>query len=218
MTAYTASAPPLSGTEHPPPGWVPVDQRFAGFDRRTAVPALLLVVVTLLLHFAIPAVDDATAFNDPVRPGEVMALSGDVTITPIEGWNVESGLRTGQSANPPPGARLVHGDIGLTVGTGTFSGDSRALLDQIMKSQSSLGGSAERKAVSAPVQITSARGEHGMMVRFRGASSEDVLVAFARNGTGVKIMVRGPSGTSGVESEDITSMIKSLNFEGKAAR
>jgi hypothetical protein len=73
---------------------VPVEHRFLGLDRRTFPLAGAALAVWLLWAVIVPAIDDAVPWRDTVRPGDVLQLTDGVTMVPVPGWGLQSGLRT----------------------------------------------------------------------------------------------------------------------------
>ena len=73
---------------------VPVEHRFLGLDRRTFPFALVALAVWALWTVVVPWVDRQVSWDDPIRAGDVLRVTDNVTMTPIAGWGLESGLRT----------------------------------------------------------------------------------------------------------------------------
>ena len=55
----------------------------------------MFLVATVL----VPRVNDAIAWDDPVRAGEQLALTDTIAFTPATGWNVERGFRVGEGGS-----------------------------------------------------------------------------------------------------------------------
>lgn len=215
--AATPAPAPERDTPPPPSDWVPADRRWAGFDRRTLWPAFFVAGFALLLNLGAPALNAAVGYHDPVRTGDVMALPKGAGFVPVAGWNVESGVRLATGLTPPAETRLAHGDVAFSVTVGAFSGDARALVDQIKKTTDAIHGSADLHVTGEPAEIATAAGDRGMAVRYHSTSAEGVLAAFVRDGSGVEIVVSGPVGLSTADVRDVATMIDSLRFAGEEA-
>jgi len=55
---------------------------------------LTVVAVAVLWIGIVPQVNNVLRYNDPVKPGERMAVAAGISFAPPAGWNVEAGLRT----------------------------------------------------------------------------------------------------------------------------
>ena len=73
---------------------VPVEHRFLGLDQRTFPFAIAALAVWALWVIVVPWVDRQVGWDDPIRAGDVLRVTDNVTMTPIAGWGLESGLRT----------------------------------------------------------------------------------------------------------------------------
>ena len=116
---------------------VPVEHRFLGLDRRTLPFALVALVVWGLWTVLIPWVDRQVSWDDTIRAGDVLRVTDTVTLTPVAGWGLESGLRTTDRTSS--GARAA-GNVVLTkdgvqfvIQSGPWKGTPAALLRQITK-------------------------------------------------------------------------------------
>ena len=78
-----------------------------------------------------------SAWDDPIRAGERIRLTDDVTFAPAAGWGLQSGLRTtdvtraGQKSTPQ--VVVTNDGVLFVVQRGAWDGTPRALLDQITK-------------------------------------------------------------------------------------
>jgi hypothetical protein len=214
MAQGTGDVTPESPPVPRPSDRAPADRRWAGLDRRTVGPALFVLAFALLLKLALPALNAAVAYDDPVVAGDVMELSSGVLFTPVPGWNVESGVRLGHepAAGAPATARLVGGDVVLQVTVGPFSRDSRALVSQIRRT-ASVHDRGDVHVTGAALPVATDAGMHGLLVHYSTATTEGVLGAFVVGGTGIQVEATGSGGLSDRAMRDIASMIASLRFE-----
>ena len=111
---------------------VPVEHRFFGLDRRTIPFAAAAAAVWLLWAIVLPQIDERVAWDDPIRAGERIQVTDDVTFAPAEGWGLLSGLRTtdvtSSGQRSAPQVALTNNGISFFVQRGAWDGTPRALL------------------------------------------------------------------------------------------
>lgn len=215
-----AQAESVSSAEVFDPGdrWVPVDRRWWGMDRRTLLPALIVLALAFLQGVVLPRIDDAIPVTDVTTAGDVIALNGGFTFTADGGWSLAQGELVGDEPSGrgyPDTAVLTRGGTRFTVQTGTFAGDSAALLDQIEQTQQQLGSALT--ATGDPVAVTTLSGESGLMTRYAAPQVDGVLAAFVIGGTGVEIVAVGPEQAGQDILTDVGAMIATLAHTGKAS-
>ncbi|MEV0538612.1 hypothetical protein [Nocardia salmonicida] len=213
-----AQAESVSSAEVFDPGdrWVPVDRRWWGMDRRTLLPALIVLALAFLQGVVLPRIDDAIPVADVTAAGDVIALKGGFTFTADAGWSLVEGELVGDEPTGqgyPDAAVLTRGGTQFTVRTGTFAGDSAALLDQIEQTQRQLGSALT--ATGDPVAVTTLSGESGVMTRYAAPQMDGVLAAFVIDGTGVEIIALGPEQAGQDILTDVGAMIATLTHTGK---
>ncbi|MFD6397416.1 hypothetical protein [Nocardia sp. NPDC060249] len=174
--------------------WVPVDRRWLGMDKRTILPALIVLVLAFLQGVLLPQIDAAIPEKDVTVAGEVIALQGQVGFSAAGGWSLVAGER--QSDEPsgqgyPPQAVLALGGAQFVVRTGKFDGDARALLDQIQRTDELLGSGLT--ATGDPVAVTTRGGIDGVITRYAATGVDGVLAAFVLDGTGIEVVAVGPA-------------------------
>ncbi|WP_405148122.1 hypothetical protein OG308_32195 [Nocardia salmonicida] len=212
-----AQAESVSSAEVFDPGdrWVPVDRRWWGIDRRTLLPALVVLALAFLQGVVLPRIDDAIPVA-VTTAGDVIALKGGFTFTADGGWSLVEGELVGDEPTGrgyPDAAVLTRGGTQFTVRTGTFAGDSAALLDQIEQTQRQLGSALT--ATGDPVAVTTLSGESGVMTRYAAPQMDGVLAAFVIDGTGVEIIALGPEQAGQDILTDVGAMIATLTHTGK---
>lgn len=217
MTTASASSGPSTHHVTPPEDWVPADRRWAGFDRRTVGPALFVLVFMLLMHFGLPALNDAVAYDDRVEPGDQLALTQGITFTPVPGWNLEDGLRTDESGDGKPSALVTDGDVTFKVTVGPFSGDARALAEQVKETTDVLNGADDLHVTGDAAAVTTDSGLGGVLIHYSSADAEGVLGAFVVDDHGITVEATGAGTLSDGDVRDIAAMIASLRAEGDAA-
>jgi hypothetical protein len=213
MSDTTGQATPPA----PPPGWVPVEHRVLGIDKRTIAPALLVLGLLVVLAFVVPAIDDAVPYDDPIVAGDVMDLvGGRLTFVPAEGWNRVDGSLVGEGGVEAPGSvsLLTMQDISVSITTGEFEGTPDELLDQVnrvneaLKDPRGLGASGPRQTV------TTDSGLVGVAETFTGLDQRGVTGAFVVDvdGTsvGVEVVVKGSVQSMSDHFDEIVAMLDSI--------
>ena len=127
-----------------PPGWVPVEHRWFGLDRRTFRPALTVLVIALLLAHGWQLLSAAIPWHNEIRAGAVLDLGSGATAVPPVGWHLESGALVGDSGGGSP-ILLSTGGATIALQSATFTGTASAFLDQVQRAAGddrpgSLGG------------------------------------------------------------------------------
>ncbi|WP_410870298.1 hypothetical protein [Nocardia sp. A7] len=215
-----AQAEAVHSAENFDPGdrWVPVDRRWWGMDRRTLLPALVVLALAFLQGVVLPRIDDAIPVEDVTAVGEVIAVDGGFTFTAAGGWSLVDGERVGDEPTGqgyPADAVLTRGGAQFTVRTGIFAGDAAALLDQIESTQRKLGSALT--ATGDPVAVTTRSGESGVMTRYATPGVDGVLAAFVVDETGVEVIALGPEQAGQDILTDVGAMIATLAHTGKAS-
>jgi hypothetical protein len=198
-----------------PAGWVPVDRRLLGLDRRTLLPAALVVLLFAVAVWAVPAISDSVTVDDPIRAGDVLQVGADVQFVPLAGSSLLTGLRQGQPAvgGSYPGTAAVSADgTVFEVVADTFHGTPAELLAQIKKTDEGLRvhDDAGFHVTGDPVTITNETGERGVAAHFDGTNAVGLVAAFVFGDTGVEIEVIGPQAVSGGVPREIAAMLQSV--------
>lgn len=198
-------------TTTPPRRRVPAEHRVAGLDRRSFPYAIAVLAVFVLYTVVFPRINDAVAYDDPVKAGDQLALTDSITLTPATGWNVESGLRVGQGATSGSSedAALTHNAVTLMATTGDFDGTPAQLLRQIKTVNRSTTNPTFRLD-GTPTTLTSTSGEVGVVQPFSGLQGEGLVAAFVIDGTGVELIASGPTAQLRSAAADIDAMMLSV--------
>jgi hypothetical protein len=203
-----------------PADWVPVDRRFLGLDKRTILPAILILLLLIVYAGVLPAINDAVSFDREAKTGDVIVIGdGQVTFVPAVGWGIETGLLTSdptRSGVAPPEAVVVNGAVTFTVSQGPFKGTPNELLSVINKT-STLDENQSFHVTSGKAAFTTSQGEEGAIESFTGTGSEGVLAALVFESLGVKVTAVGPLGAVKNQIDDVGAMIKSIRYEVKGA-
>jgi hypothetical protein len=120
--------------QEPPQGWVPVEHRWFGLDRRTFKPALIVLAIALLLIYGSQALNAAIPWHNEIKAGDVLDLGDGATAVPPVGWQLESGTLVGGT---PAGSQILLARGGATIGlqVASFIGTADAFLDQVQRSE-----------------------------------------------------------------------------------
>lgn len=190
---------------------VPVEHRVLGLDRRSFPYAGFVVVVFLLATVIVPRVDDAVGWDDPVQPGEQLALTDTIAFTPVTGWNVESGFRVGQggSAIRTGRASVVGDGVTFEVVPDDFDGTPSELVDQIAKVTSSTADPSFR-VDGDPVTTRTTAGDVGVIQTYSSVRGDGLVAAFVLNGTGVEVTAYGAPTQMRAAADDVAAMIASI--------
>jgi len=193
--------------------WVPVDRRWWGMDKRTLVPAMVVLALAFVQGVLLPRIDAAIPIDDVTVVGDVIALQGGITFPAVADWSLVDGERLGEERNAqayPRDAVLARGGAQFSVQTGDFSGDVAALLAQIEKTNDALTGGHGLTAAGDPVAITARTGEPGLITRYASAELDGVLAAFVFDGIGVEVVAVGPAQTGQDLLTDVGQMIAGI--------
>ncbi|MEV6216822.1 hypothetical protein [Nocardia sp. NPDC051833] len=195
--------------------WVPVDRRRLGMDKRTILPALIVLALAFVQGVLLPQIDAAIPEKDVTTTGEVIALQGQVGFTAAGDWSLIAGERrevepSGQGY--PPQAVLARGGSQFVVRTGKFDGDPRALLAQIERTDELLDTGLT--ASGEPTAITTRSGVDGVITRYAAATVDGVLAAFVVDGTGIEVVAVGPAQPGQDLLGEVADMIASIDRIG----
>jgi hypothetical protein len=191
-------------------GWVPVEQRWLGLDKRTLTPAIVVAAIALLLTVVVPLVNRALPQNDPILAGQRLDLGGGIIVTPPVGWELENGIRAGETTTVPltPGTAdaAFSGDgVSISIHVAPFTGDTTALLDQVEKVDNTVSG--RRSTVAAQGGIT------GLAESYTGVSNDGLVAAytFPKDDIGMTITVTAPAGQLAAHVGQVDAVLHSVS-------
>lgn len=195
-----------------PAGWVPVEQRWWGLDRRALVPAVVVAVFAAVCFWVLPAINSAVQVDDRIRAGDVVQVGDDVTFAPAAGWTLAVGLRSGASPGTPyPGqAQVMKGAVAFSVTTSDFDGTPRQLLAQIESNNDRVPPSSAVRIVGRPATFTTTTGQRGVLTRFSNGETVGFIAALVFGGTGVETVALGPNTIDKPTAAQILSMFESV--------
>lgn len=205
---------------HPDPMFVPVDRRVLGLDRRSLLPAAVVLGLALFLGWLLPVVDGAVALDDEIRPGDRLAVGDGLVVTPPVGWQLQTGVRLAPGASAASGApaRLVSDGATITILSASFSGSPDDLLERANEIEGATGTRPEFTVAGGRSTLTTSGGLAGVVEDWDGLSSEGVLAAVTaasdgEDDVGVTITVDAPRGQLAGIVDEVNALIDSLGSE-----
>ena len=193
---------------------VPVEHRFLGLDRRTFPFAIAALAVWALWVIVVPWVDRQVSWDDPIRAGDVLRVTDNVTLTPIAGWGLESGLRTrdrtSSGAKASGNVLLTNDGVQFAITSGPWKGTPAALLRQITKVTTTTSGDESLHFTAATRSIETEAGDAGVIEAFASGRASGLIAAFVFDGQGLEIQAVGPPEQLNSNVRDIAAMIASL--------
>jgi hypothetical protein len=193
---------------------VPAEHRLAGLDRRTFPFAIVALVVWVVWAFIVPAIDEATPWEDPIRPGDVLQLTRDATIVPPVGWGLQSGLRTtDQPRNGSAPGPIVLSRDGLLVQTtvGPWTGSAAELLGQVTAITTTTARGQGFHVTSGADTFSTRDGIPGVLETFSAPRTEGMIAAVVIDGEGVQIQAVGPPEQAAGLARDVERMLTSIS-------
>ncbi|WP_127500790.1 hypothetical protein [Actinoplanes solisilvae] len=162
-------------------GWVPVEHRWLGLDRRQLKPAIFVLVVALLLIYGWPALNAVVPWDNPIKAGDVLDLGDGATAVPPVGWQLEDGAlvsdNTGVSATRDT-VRLAMGGATINMIGASFDGSASQFLDQVILSED-----PNANISASPTTFTTASGLVGVVRTASGSEGDELLAAFKMSNT-----------------------------------
>ncbi len=201
---------------------VPVEHRWLGLDRRSAPYALVALAVIALWAWVMPWVAGQVAWDDPVRAGEAIQVTDDVTMTAAPGWGVVSGLRTTDRTRS--GERsvdqvvLVKDGVVFSILQGPFAESARRLLSQAERITGAGAGDGGFDVTGGVRDETTASGLRGVAQDFSSARNVGTVTTFVVNDTGIEIQVVGPEAQVTALSDETAAMVDSLSRDAGETR
>jgi hypothetical protein len=210
--AHEATAPTAGEAGERRRRRVPVEERLAGLERRSIVPALVVVGIWFLWVVAVPHLDAAVDHDDPVVAGERFAISDDLAVTPPPGWDVIDGFRTTDIPAGGAGARaeFTNGTVTIILTTDTYDGTASELLEQIDKVTSATGAVDGFTVTDGRSTVTTDSGLTGVAETFTGRGVEGTVAAFVSDGTGIEVSASGQPDQESAAARHIAHLIHSI--------
>lgn len=172
---------------------VPVEHRVLGLDRRSFGLALTALVIYALWAWVMPWIDRQVAWDDPIRAGDSIQVTKNVTMTPPVGWGLAAGLRTSDKTNSGETAAnqtvLYKDGITLSIITGPFDGTPARLVRQ---AERITGTGGDFKVLTDARTTTTSGNLKGVVEGFQSQRLAGILAGFVVDGTGIEIQIVGP--------------------------
>ena len=162
-------------------GWVPVEHRWLGLDRRQLKPAIFVLVVALLLIYGWPALNTVVPWDNPIKAGDVLDLGGGATAVPPVGWQLEDGALVSDNTGVSPTrntVRLAMGGASIDLAGAAFTGSAAQFLDQVILSED-----PNANVSGSPTTFTTASGLVGVVRSASGSDGDELLAAFKMSTT-----------------------------------
>jgi hypothetical protein len=218
----TSAAGPYAGDGDlsvPPDGWIPVEHRVLGLDRRTIGPALFVLGLGFVMATILPALNSALSYDDPVEPGDVIGLDGGITFVPTPGWGIVQGRRVSdENASRTFGQRATveQGDVAFTVETSPVEDgeDAAGLLERIDDTDEKLEGENGFRIIGPTQPVATDAGVDGVEQAFTASGSEGMIAAFVFGDTGVEVVATALPGRFIARQDDVDAMVASISREG----
>lgn len=208
--------PSDSVSPEPPPVWVPVERRRLGLDRRSLLPGLVVAVIGLLFGGVLPLVDDAVAWDDPIAPGERVAIGAVATAAPPAGWQLVGGIRVGEGTVGPTGATATLFAEGVTLSAALtpLPDGPDAALDLLTADLAGLSPDGFT-VVGEPRRLTTDGGLSGVEQQWSTTAEQGLITVVALpagQGTtaGVAVRAKGVGTSFDARRGDIDSTIASI--------
>jgi hypothetical protein len=193
---------------------------FAGIDRRTVKPALLVLALALVMSVVLPVINGETAYRDEVDPGDLAEVAAGITLVPTPGWDLAGGALVGHTRSPvstTAATQFIDGSVNFDVRAAPFDGTASALLTRVNDINADLDHARGSGASTTNrYLVTTRQGGAGVAEDFVGVDRQGSIVAFVFKspgqsiGEGVEIVVSGPKGAISRRRDDIVAMIRSV--------
>ena len=195
-------------------------RRFAGVDRRTVKPALLVLALAVLMSVVLPLIDGDAPYRDEVDKGDIAEIADGITLVPTLGWDLAAGALVGHARSPvgsTAATQLVDGSVNLDVHAAPFDGTPSALLGRVNEIDAELDHARGSGAATTDrYAVTTRQGVVGVAEDFVGVDKQGSIVAFVFGSRGqstregVEIVVSGPKGPISRRRDDVVAMIRSI--------
>lgn len=187
---------------------VPVEHRWAFLDRRTILPAVVVLLVGVLWVVVVPTINGMIHVSRPVTPGTVLAAGPQVSFTPVVGWEIASGVSAGHARESMP-AVVVEGGTRFQVSQVGWSGDLQGLASRAAQ-VNAVGSDPGDRFNGAPTSVTTNQGVTGIGQPFLTGEGPGELVALLRNGVGAVVLTTGPADQNAALQQSIDQMQASI--------
>jgi hypothetical protein len=64
------------------------ERRFFGIERRTIVPALVVLGLAAVMSLVLPSIDSEASYRDQVHKGDIAEIADGITLVPASGWDL----------------------------------------------------------------------------------------------------------------------------------
>ncbi|MGC4938741.1 hypothetical protein [Kribbella sp. DT2] len=195
-------------------GWVPVEHRWFGLDRRTAKPGLIALVIALVLIYGFPLLNSAIPWHNEIKAGQVLELGDGATAVPPVGWQLESGTLAGGNATSLS-ITLASGGATIELSGSSYDGTADAFLDQVERADGNGAGvNAERGTLTTSAGLvgvvdssTSPSGGDDLNAAFKMAIGSAEVVEAA---PALLVRIRTSSGQFEHYQDEVAALLRSI--------
>ena len=201
--------------------------RALGIERRTVIPALVVLALAVLLSVVLPFINSEAAYRDEIHKGDIAEVGDGITLVPSPGWNLAAGSLVGHTRSPvgsTADTELVNGSVEFDAQAAPFDGTASALLTRVNEINADLQHARGRAAATnGRYPVTTRQGVVGVAEDFVGVARQGSIVAFVfrprgasttpqaqSTREGVEIVVSGPKDELSRLRGDIVGMIRSI--------
>jgi hypothetical protein len=193
--------------------------RFAGIDRGTIAPSLLVLALAVMMSVVLPSINRQARYRHPIRQGDVAEIAGGLTLVPAPGWDLASGALAGHTRSvvgQTAATELVDGSVDFDVQAAPFIGTPLALLWRVRKISSELEHARGSGTATRSYAVRTKQGVVGVGQDFVGVSRVGSVVAFVfrvrgqATREGVEMVVSGPKGSMSRMRDEAVAMIRSI--------
>lgn len=206
----------------PPSGWVPVESRWLGLDRRTLVPGIVVAVVGIIMSGVLPSVSGAIAWSDPIAPGDRVPVGPSVVVAPPVGWQLTSGTRSTDDPVTGPAARaeLTDGGVTMELDAEASAGELGTTLEAVTDDIRASADGAGYVPSGDPVRLSSSGGLSGVVQRWTSTTESGIVAVLAVPATGgdsapgvLVVQASGPGTALDAVVGDVDATIRSATTD-----
>lgn len=227
----------LESRDPRPDDWVPVDERVAGFDKRTIAPGLVALLIWFVWAHGMPWINEQIEFDNPAQAGDVIDLGAEeLTMVPTVGWQIESGILVSDEPAVPVALGGVAGGralvtqegISFAVESANFDGTPDEILDVAVDESEALD-EIQFEDLQDRIDIINIDGVPGRLVPFVGQEEGGFIATFVfeveapateesdeepvePTPVGVQVTVRGDNDADESFGEDVVAMLQSIRY------
>jgi hypothetical protein len=202
----------------------PVGHRWWGLDRRSLLPAAVVLAIGLVLAVLLPLVDRSVAEPEVVRAGGRLDLGRGLTVAPPEGWRVVRGVMASTPTTVPVPAMgvaaVTDGAVTAAFPVAPYPGTAWQLLDQMDAIRYHTTVLPGFRVAGDRRQLTGTGDVSGVLEDYTSTSGVGVVAAYVLpDGRGLTILVSAaPAAQLPARTDRIERMLASIALTTEGAR